>query len=53
MTGIQTTLLGQHIRVLTPLLLWIAPLGLIAGVLAAVRSWQRQQRVAALRDSGT
>ena len=48
MTGIQTTLLGQHIRVLTPLLLWIAPLGLIAGVLAAVRSWQRQQRVAAL-----
>jgi len=48
MTGIQTTLLGQHIRVLTPLLLWLAPLGLIAGVLAAVRSWQRQQRVAAL-----
>jgi Ca-activated chloride channel family protein len=48
MTGIQTTLLGQHIRVLTPLLLWIAPLGLIAGVLAAVRSWQRQQRVMAL-----
>jgi Ca-activated chloride channel family protein len=47
-TGIQTTLLGQHIRVLTPLLLWIAPLGLIAGVLAAIRSWQRQQRVAAL-----
>jgi Ca-activated chloride channel homolog len=48
MTGIQTTLLGQHIRVLMPLLLWIAPLGLIAGLLAAVRSWQRQQRVAAL-----
>jgi Ca-activated chloride channel homolog len=34
--------------VLTPLLLWIAPLGLIAGVLAALRSWLRQQRVAAL-----
>jgi Ca-activated chloride channel family protein len=47
-TGIQTTLLGQHIRVLTPLFLWIAPLGLVAGILAAIRSWQRQQRVAAL-----
>src|SRR5882762_7177733 len=28
MTGIQTTLLGQHVRILTPLLLWIAPIGL-------------------------
>jgi Ca-activated chloride channel homolog len=48
MTGIQTTLLGQHIRILTPLLLWIAPLGLLAGVLAAVRSWQRHQQLATL-----
>jgi Ca-activated chloride channel family protein len=52
MTGIQTTLLGQHIRILTPLLLWIAPLGLLAGVLAAVRSWRRQQRLAALAPRG-
>ena len=48
MTGIHTTLLGQHIRILTPLLLWIAPLGLLAGALAAMRSWQRQQRLVAL-----
>jgi len=47
-TGIQTTLLGQHLRILAPLFLWIAPLGLVAGALAALRSWQRQQRVAAL-----
>src|SRR2546430_8094399 len=47
-TGIQTTLLGQHLRILAPLFLWIAPLGLVAGALAAIRSWQRQQRVAAL-----
>src|SRR5205085_11591369 len=48
MTGIQTTLLGQHLRILAPLFLWMAPLGLVAGALAAIRSWQRQQRVAAL-----
>jgi Ca-activated chloride channel family protein len=48
MTGIQTTLLGQHIRILIPLLLWIAPLGLVFGVLAALRSWQRQKRLVAL-----
>src|SRR5207253_1784463 len=47
-TGIQTTLLGQHLRILAPLFLWIAPLGLVAGALAALRSWQRQQRVAGL-----
>ena len=48
MTGLQTTLLGQHLRVLTPLFLFLAPLGLLAGALAAIRSWQRQRRVAAL-----
>ena len=48
MTGLQTTLLGQHLRVLTPLFLFLAPLGLIAGALAAIRSWQRQRRLAAL-----
>jgi len=48
MTGIQTTLLGQHVRILTPLLLWIAPLALVAGAIAAVRAWRRQRRLAAL-----
>jgi Ca-activated chloride channel family protein len=47
-TAIQTTLLGQHLRILTPLLLFLAPLGLLAGTLAALRSWQRQKRLAAL-----
>lgn len=48
MTGIQTTLLGQHVRILTPLLLYLAPLALLAGALAALRAWQRQRRLAAL-----
>jgi Ca-activated chloride channel homolog len=48
MTGIQTTLLGQHLRILTPIFLFIAPLALVAGALAAVRAWQRQRRIAAL-----
>ena len=48
MSGIQTTLLGQHLRILAPIFLWTAPLGLVAGALAAIRSWQRQQRVAAM-----
>jgi len=48
MTGIQTTLLGQHLRIMTPIFLWIAPLALVAGAFAAVRSWQRQRGLAAL-----
>jgi len=48
MTGIQTTLLGQHLRIVTPLFLWIAPLALAAGAFAAVRAWQRQRKLAAL-----
>ena len=48
MSGIQTTLLGQHLRILTPLFLWIAPVGLLAGMFAAVRAWRRQRRLAAL-----
>ena len=48
MTGIQITLLGQHVRILTPLLFWIAPLALVAGAIAAVRAWRRQRRLAAL-----
>lgn len=48
MTGLQTTLLGQHLRILTPVLLWLAPLGLLAGAVAAVRALRRQRQVAAL-----
>ena len=43
MTGIQTTLLGQHLRIVSPIWLWLAPLGLLIGALAAYRAWQRQQ----------
>jgi Ca-activated chloride channel family protein len=48
MTGLQTTLLGQHLRILTPLLLWLAPLGLAAGAFAALRAFRRQRQVSAL-----
>ena len=51
MTGIQTTLLGQHVRLLTPLFLFIAPLALAAGAFAAVRAFRRQRRLAALVSS--
>ncbi|HET7785575.1 MAG TPA: VWA domain-containing protein [Myxococcales bacterium] len=48
MTGLQTTVLGQHLRILTPLFLWLAPLGLVAGAVAAFRAFRRQEQVAAL-----
>lgn len=48
MTGLQTTLLGQHLRILTPVLLWLAPLGLVAGAVAALRTLRRQRQVSAL-----
>ena len=48
MTGIQTTLLGLHLRIVTPLWLWLAPVGLIIGALAAVRAWQRQHEISQL-----
>lgn len=48
MTGIQTTLLGMHLRIVSPLWLWLAPLALSFGVWAAFRSLRRQSRLAAL-----
>ena len=48
MTGIQTTLLGLHLRIVTPILLWLAPVGLLVGALAALRAWRRQQQIALL-----
>jgi Ca-activated chloride channel family protein len=43
MTGIQTTILGQHLRIVTPLFLWLAPIALLFGVWAALSSRKRQQ----------
>ena len=48
MTGVQTTILGQHLRILLPIFLFLAPIGLLAGALAAIRAWQRQRRLLAL-----
>jgi hypothetical protein len=48
MTGLQTTVLGQHLRILTPLFLWLAPLGFVAGAVAALRALRRQQQISAL-----
>jgi Ca-activated chloride channel homolog len=44
MTGIQTTLFGQHLRILSPLFLWISPLALAFGAAAAVAAFRRQRR---------
>ena len=48
MSGLQTTLLGQHLRIVAPLFLWLSPLGLLLGALAAYRAWLRQAQVARL-----
>ena len=48
MTGIQTTLLGQHLRIASPLWMWVAPLGLLIGAWAVVRVLQRQELLARL-----
>ena len=49
MSGIQTTILGQHLRIVSPLWLWIAPLGIVVGVLAALRSALRQEQAGGTR----
>jgi Ca-activated chloride channel homolog len=46
--GLQWTLLGTRVRVVEPLFLYLAPLGLVGGTLLALRSFRRQSRVAAL-----
>lgn len=45
--ALQTTILGLRLRIVEPLFLWLAPLALLAGALAALRSVQRQSQVAA------
>jgi Ca-activated chloride channel family protein len=47
-TALQMMLLGFRMRILDPVWLWIAPLGLLAGAFAAWRSWQRAARARAL-----
>ena len=46
--GIQGTLLGVKVRVLLPVFLWLAPLGLLAGAVYAWRSLSRQRRLVKL-----
>ena len=48
MTGLQFTVLGMRMRIVQPLWLWLAPLALAAGALAAVRAFRRQRQVAQL-----
>jgi Ca-activated chloride channel family protein len=45
--AMQGSLFGLRVRVLTPVFLWLAPLGLLGGVWLALRAYQRQQRAAA------
>ena len=48
MTGLQFTVLGMRMRIVQPLWLWLAPLALAFGALAAVRAFRRQRQVARL-----
>jgi Ca-activated chloride channel family protein len=43
-SGIQTTILGLHLRIASPIWLWLAPVGLLLGALAAWRSIERQEQ---------
>jgi len=43
-SGIQTTILGLHLRIAWPLWLWLSPFGIALGALAAWRSAQRQEQ---------
>jgi Ca-activated chloride channel family protein len=43
-SGIQTTILGLHLRIASPIWLWLAPVGLLRGALAAWRSIERQEQ---------
>jgi Ca-activated chloride channel homolog len=47
-TALQTTLLGFRVRIVDPTWLWLAPLGVVAGAIAAlcvVRRWRRARAV--------
>jgi len=46
--ALQTTLLGFRLRIVDPVWLWAAPLGLAAGAVAAWRTWRRWRRARAL-----
>ena len=47
-TALQTTLLGFRVRIVDPTWLWIAPIGLLAGTIAAWRALRRWRRARAL-----
>jgi Ca-activated chloride channel family protein len=48
MTGLQFTVLGLRMRIVQPLWLWLAPLALTAGAVAAMRAFRRQRQVSSL-----
>jgi len=50
--ALQTTLLGFRVRIVDPAWLWVAPLGMVAGALAAFRAWRRWQKARALVPDG-
>jgi len=46
-SALQTTLLGFKLRIVDPVWLWLAPLGLAAGGAAAFLVWRRWRRARA------
>ena len=46
--ALQTTLLGFRVRIVDPTWLWLAPIGLLAGAIAAWRTLRRWRRARAL-----